>query len=180
MSIINTARLYLRHLEESDATQTYADWLNDPEVNQYLETRHSIQTVESCKKFINQCNADEKSHLFGVFVKETGQHIGNTKIGFVCNNYKHGQLSLFIGDKKFWGKGYSTELVEAVTSYAFETLELYRVEAGCYEENLGSLKVFLKAGYTIEGFQRDRVFQHNRYMGCFMLGVLRHEYIKSA
>src|SRR5690554_465256 len=138
MSTIQSERLFMRPLQEADATQTYADWLNDPEVNQYLETRHSIQTVETCKSFINQCNADKGSHLLGVFISETDQHIGNVKIGFVNNFYSRGQLSLFIGEKQHWGKGYSSELVKAVTQYGFEVLGLHRIEAGCYEDNLAS------------------------------------------
>lgn len=178
MSTIQTERLLLRPLVESDANQIYADWLNDLEVNQYLETRHRLQTIESCKTFISQCNADSCSHLFGVFLKETGQHIGNTKIGFINNIYKRGQISLFIGEKQHWGKSYSSELVQAVTQYGFEVLGLHRIEAGCYEENLASLRVFLKAGYTVEGFQRDQVYLNGKYMGCFWLGALKHEYIK--
>ena len=178
MNFIQTERLLLRPLNETDATQSYVDWLNDTEVNQYLETRHSMQTIESCQDFINQCNSDENSHLFGVFIKGTNQHIGNTKIGFVHNLYKRGELSLFIGEKKFWGKGYSSELVEAVTKYGFEILNLNKIEAGCYESNLASLRVFLKAGYSVEGFQRDHVMLNEHYFGCFRLGVLRNEYLK--
>lgn len=176
MRVIETERLFLRHLDASDATQAYAAWLNDPEINQYLETRHSLQTVESCRAFIEQCNADEGSYLFGVFLKETGLHIGNIKIGFINKVYQRGQLSLFIGEKSCWGKGFSSELVKAVTRYGFETLGLHRMEAGCYEDNLASLRVFLKAGYKVEGFLRDQVILNDQRMGCFWLGALKHEY----
>lgn len=176
MNAIETPRLLLRTLEESDATQVYVDWLNDPDVNQYLETRHTVQTIKLCIDFINQCNNDDTAYLFGIFIKETNQHIGNVKIGFINNTYKRGQVSLFIGEKKYWGQGYSKELIRAVTKYGFEVLGLHRMEAGCYEDNLGSLKVFLKAGYIVEGFQRDHVLINNQYMGCFWLGVLANEY----
>lgn len=176
MSTIETQRLILRPLTAEDATQKYADWLNDPEVNQYLETRHSLQTIDSCLSFIEHCNADDTAYLFGVFIKETGEHIGNAKIGFINPIHKHGQFSLFVGEKKYWGKGYSSELVKAVTKHGFDVLGLNRIEAGCYEDNLASLKIFLKAGYTVEGFKRNHVVQNDRYTGCFWLGVLRHEY----
>jgi RimJ/RimL family protein N-acetyltransferase len=141
-----------------------------------LETRHTKQSIESCKSFIENCNQDEFSHLFGVFFKESQQHIGNVKIGFIHNLYERGQLSLFIGEKNFWGMGLSTELVKGVTRYGFDTLGLHRIEAGCYEENLASLRIFLKAGYTVEGFLRDQVSIGERRVGCFWLGVLKHEY----
>ena len=176
MITFQSQRLYLRSLKESDATQKYADWLNDPDVNKYLETRHSVQTVESCKSFIKQCNEDNNSHLLGVFLKETEQHIGNVKIGFINELYKRGQISLFLGEKNYWGKGYSSELVKAVTQYGFEDLGLHRIEAGCYEDNLASLRVFLKAGYTVEGFMREHVLSDGEFVGCFWLGKLVNEH----
>jgi len=101
MSAIKASRLYLRPLLESDATQRYVDWLNDSEVNQYLETRHSVQTVDSCRLFIEQCNKDDSAHLYGVFLQDSDKHIGNAKIGFINKRYARGELSLFIGDKNF-------------------------------------------------------------------------------
>lgn len=176
MSVVETERLFLRYLDASDATSKYADWLNDPQVNQYLETRHTKHTKSTCRYFIEQCNNEDGAHLLGVFLKDAGQHIGNVKIGFINETYQRGELSLFIGDTSCWGSGYACELVSAVTRYGFEGLGLYKMEAGCYEENLASLKVFLRAGYTVEGFIRDHVVLRNRRMGCFRLGVLRHEY----
>lgn len=173
---LNTQRLYLRPLKPSDATLEYANWLNNPEVNQYLETRHSVQSVESCRDFIINCNADPATFLFGVFLKETNRHIGNAKIGFINSIYKRGQVSLFIGDKGSWGKGLSTEVVKELSRYGFENLGLHRLEAGCYEDNLASLKVFLRNGYIVEGFMREQVVLNDRRLGCFGLGLLAHEF----
>ncbi|WP_025652959.1 MULTISPECIES: GNAT family N-acetyltransferase [unclassified Psychrobacter] len=177
MSLIETERLILRPLDISDASQEYVDWLNDPDVNQYLETRHSVQTLESCIDFIKSCNNDPTTYLFGIFLKESNKHIGNVKIGAINTIYKRGQLSLFIGDKECWGKGYSRELVKSITNYAFEHLGLSRMEAGCYEDNIGSLKVFLKSGYNVEGFFRDHVIHDDKYQGCFWLGALKDEFL---
>lgn len=175
MAKIETNRLYLRDLTVSDVNKKYVDWMNDPEVNRYLETRHSKQTIQSCSRFIQDCNADTASHLFGIFFKESGAHIGNAKIGFINPFYQRGQVSLFIGEKQFWGTGLSSEVVRGLTNYGFKCLGLHRLEAGCYEDNLASLKVFLKAGYTLEGFMRDQVILDNRRLGCFWLGILAHE-----
>lgn len=168
-------RLFFRPLCAGDATQQYAEWLNDPEVNRYLETRHSEQTIESCKLYVSESNEDENCHLFGMFTADTQEHIGNIKIGFINRNYMTGQLSLFIGDKSQWGKGYATEAVAALTRHAFEELQLERVEAGCYEENFGSLKAFLKAGYSVEGFARKHVVVNGERQGCFWLAALKNE-----
>jgi RimJ/RimL family protein N-acetyltransferase len=176
MSVIETKRLYLRALSEKDATSNYVNWLNNPEVNRYLETRHSVQSISSCKAFIRQCNEDESAHLYGVFLKDGERHIGNTKLGFINEQYARGELSLFIGDKTYWGKGLAGEVVQALTQYGFKKLGLERIEAGCYEENMASLRVFLKTGYTVEGFKRSHVVSSGSRSGCFMLGIIKGEF----
>lgn len=176
MNKIETVDLVLRELVEDDATNEYVDWLNDKDVNRYLETRHVSQTLQSCRDFISSCNADPGSYLFGIFLKSNGRHIGNVKIGFVNKIYSRGQLSLFIGDKDCWNKGYATQVVRAMTSYAIGDLKLKKVEAGCYEDNLGSLRVFLKVGYVVEGFMRSHVERDSKRLGCFWFGILADEF----
>ena len=84
-SILYGERIYLRRLTEDDATEDYVRWMNDPEINQYLESRFYTHTIESTKAFIRSVTNDN-NFQFGIFVKETGQHIGNIKIGSI-NHY---------------------------------------------------------------------------------------------
>ena len=78
--IIEGDKIYLRRLTEDDVTEDYVRWMNDPEINQYLESRFSVQTIESTKAFIRSVTNDN-NYQFGIFVKETGKHIGNIKVG---------------------------------------------------------------------------------------------------
>lgn len=174
---IETPRLYLKTLEESDVSQKYVDWLNDPVVNTYLETRHNHQTLDSCKEFVKGCLKSPAENLFGVFLKEKNIHIGNVKLGLINPIHLRGQLSLIVGDRLQWGMGYGSEIVRAVTKFGFEQLHLDRIEAGCYEENLSSLRIFLRAGYSVEGFFREHsLISNGQRASCFWLAILRHEF----
>ena len=173
---LTSARLYFRPLSALDATEAYAAWLNDPEVNQYLETRYAVQTVASCKAFIEDMNQSETDHLFGIFLRENNLHIGNIKLGFINTRYQSAQISLLIGEKSSWGSGFATEAIRSISQFGFRDLALVRLEAGCYEDNLGSLRAFLKAGYAVEGFCRQQVVANGRRQGCFYLGMLKSEW----
>jgi [ribosomal protein S5]-alanine N-acetyltransferase len=175
---LRSQRMHLRPLTPEDATPAYAAWLNDPQVNRYLEVRYHAHTVESCRDFIAQMNAAADQHLFGIFLA-SGQHIGNIKLGFIDRRNLSGQASLFIGEKAAWGKGYATEAIGLLTAHGFTDIGLERIEAGIYEENLGSLKAFLRAGYTVEGFFRKRYAAQDKRMGSFWLGILKDEWQRS-
>ncbi|MBR3618373.1 MAG: GNAT family N-acetyltransferase, partial [Bacteroidaceae bacterium] len=78
--ILQGERIYLRRLTEDDVSDDYVRWMNDPEINQYLESRFHTHTIESTRAFIRS-ETNENKYQFGIFVKETGKHIGNIKIG---------------------------------------------------------------------------------------------------
>ncbi len=178
MTTITSERLLFRTLNEDDVTDIYVSWLNDPWVNRYLETRFASNSLASCKKFVTDMEQDSCSHLFGIFDKETLEHIGNVKLGFINTNHQKGQLSLFIGDKSRWGKGYAIETVRRITKWGFDELGLERIEAGCYETHLASRHIFLKVGYTQEGYFRDNIAFEGYRIGAFWFGILKNEPIK--
>lgn len=175
MTTITSERLLFRTLAKADVSERYVNWLNDPEVNRYLETRFTPQTREACEKFVADMENDPASHLFGIYDKLTLDHIGNIKLGFINSHHQSAQLSLFIGEKNCWGKGYATEAIQCVTKWGFDALGMERIEAGCYDANLGSLRAFLKAGYSVEGFSRSSVVSEGRRTGCFWLGIIRND-----
>lgn len=170
---LTTSRLLLRPLTREDVSEMYVGWLNDPAVNQYLETRFSVQTLDSCLASVNSTNADQNSYLFGMFDLYGHSHIGNIKLGPINKQHKIGDLSLFIGDKSFWGNGLATEAICAMTQWAFESLGLDKVEAGCYEMNHACLNCFLKCGFSIDGLIPNQVNFGNDRFGCFRLGIGR-------
>jgi len=166
---INGDRIYLRKVELSDVDQEYVDWLNDPDVNQFLETRHEIQTIDSICRYVEGILLKNNELFLAICLKKDGKHIGNIKLGSISLEHLHGEISLFIGDKSQWGKGLATESVLSLTKYAFNVLKLHKVTAGCYENNAASKKLFNNALFNIEGLWREYYLYNGAYVDriCF-------------
>ena len=96
-------RIYLRRLKEEDATDDYVRWMNDPMVNQYLESRFYEQTIESTKAFIRSVTNDN-NYQFGIFLKENDKHIGNIKIGSINHYHRYADIGFFDWGKIILGK----------------------------------------------------------------------------
>ncbi len=175
MTEIYSHNLFYRLLNPTDVTENYVRWLNDPEINQYLESRHSYHTLDSCQLFVAEMLKNKNQHLFGIFLKSNNTHIGNIKLGFIDPNHHTGQMGILIGEKQQWGKGFATEAIKELTNWGFKSLRLQKIEAGCYDENIGSLRAFLKAGYQVEGFLRSHAVCGTKRVGSFLLGILPHE-----
>jgi len=170
--------LHLRSLTLDDCKEQYVYWLNDIEVNKYLETRFTFQNIEMIKSFVAAVNESKDSYLFGIFINEV--HIGNIKIGPIHPIYKFADISYFIGDKDCWGKGYTTLAIKLITEFGFNTIGLNRIQAGVHGSNIGSQKVLEKCGYKKEALLRKKI-----YYGCnenkvwddhLYFGILKEEY----
>lgn len=160
-AIIKTAlygkKVRLRLVTLDDCNETYLNWLQDVNVNRFLETRWEQQTLESIELFVTQMMHDEQSYLFAIIENQSGQHIGNIKLG-PCNFHHHyADLSYFIGDKSMWGRGFSTEAVYLVSQFGFNQLNLRWIYAGLYGKNVASQRTLEKAGFIRQAVFSQRL-----------------------
>ena len=142
---IESERLVLRILEEKDASEEYAFWLNDPAVNKYLETRKT--TVEELKKYIDERLKRGNCLFFGIFWKANGEHIGNIKLEPIDFEQGKATLGILIGNTAYWGKGVGAEAVNTLTDYAFNFLNLDEVNLGVISENKAAIGLYKKCGF---------------------------------
>jgi [ribosomal protein S5]-alanine N-acetyltransferase len=171
-ALLKSNSIVLRELESSDVTELYVHWLNDPNINKYLESRFILQDKHTVKNFVDNCRFSEFSFLFGMFLPENMKHIGNIKLGSINKHHKSAEVGLVIGDKSYWNKGFASIVISMVTQFAFNELKLTKLNAGCYESNIGSKKSFEKSGYQVEGFLRDQVDSDNGREGIWNLGCI--------
>ena len=173
MTPFASERLQFRELLPEDVSDAYVGWMNDPLINQYLETRFSRQDHDSVCDFVAAQLASPDAFLLRISLAKNDQHIGNIKLGPINHQHKSAQISLLVGEKAIHGQGYGTEAIARVTRWGFEECGLARIEGGCYDTNLGSLRAFLKVGYSVEGFRREAVLSaQGRRIGAFWFARL--------
>ena len=157
MIAFSSARLRFRELKPDDVTASYISWMNNPAVNEFLETRFVQQNTKTIREFVATQLSSPDAFLLRIALAEDDVHIGNIKLGPVNHHHLSAQISLLIGETALHGQGYATEAIDRVTRWGFEEHGLLRIEGGCYDTNLGSLRAFLKVGYTVEGFRRNAI-----------------------
>ena len=74
------------------------------------------------------------------------------------------------------GRGLATEAVTAVLDFAFDAMELRRVEADVDPENVGSLALLERLGFRREGLARERWLTFGTWKDSVMLGLLRADW----
>ncbi len=148
--------------------------MNDYDVIKYLESRFAPPTsLDDLKDYVRKVNEDKTQVFFGIVLKEEKIHIGNIKIGPINWIHRHASVGILIGDKRFWRHGYATEAIRTITDYAFRTLNLNHLYAGCYRGNVGSIKAFQNAGWVLEGSLSNHYFFEGQYVDGLILGIRR-------
>ena len=168
-------RIYLRPLTVDDCSLEYVAWLNEPQINRYLETRWSRQDMASVKAFVAAMDESPDNLLCGIFLNEEDRHIGNIKVGPINRLHNFADVSYFVGDRSAWGSGYGSEAVALMTRYALEELKLHKVMAGVYRSNIGSIRVLEKNGYRLEACFTNKLRLDDGWEDHLVYSLLRAE-----
>lgn len=108
---------------------------------------------------------------------------GETLVGAVTlSNVRRGvaesgTLGYWIG-QPFAGRGYATAAVRAVLGFAFDTLDLHRVEASCLPTNLPSRRVLQKSGFRQEGEARAYLKINGAWADHLLFGVVSDDWVR--
>lgn len=75
------------------------------------------------------------------------------------------------------GKGYASEAIRLVIRYYFEERRYQKVNVQIHSDNVASIKLHDKLGFTLEGTLRRMVYTQGRFVDVLLYGMTREEYI---
>jgi ribosomal-protein-alanine N-acetyltransferase len=129
--------------------ERYVSWLNDPDVVRYSEQRHKRHSIESCSSYVDSMRASNRLFLSIETAHGEHSHIGNISV-FIDAPNRAADLSIMIGDKVAWGRGYASMAWNAVIQYLLYEADLRRVTAGTMEVNLPMIRLIKRSGMHID------------------------------
>jgi RimJ/RimL family protein N-acetyltransferase len=156
---LTTERLALRRFKPEDL-----DWLAalyaDHDVARFLGGVKNRSDVEA---FLKARILDYYDAHPGLGIWMTLERLTGAAVGFHLLNHIRGESIVQVGftlARSAWGRGYATEMAEAVLRYGFHDLELPRIAGMTGLSNHASQNVLLKIGLERRG---ERVFSHPDY-----------------
>jgi diamine N-acetyltransferase len=167
-------RIYLRPLEKEDLPFLRA-WSNDPEIRKLTgEVRPT--SMNEAEKWFERVQSDENRIWFVVALKENDHPIGEAGLLRIFSPWRTSDLTIILGDKFAWGKGYGEEAILLLLDYAFGALALHRISIGVVGFNERALRFYEKIGFKREGIQRDGYFYNHQFSDFVMMSLLEDEY----
>jgi RimJ/RimL family protein N-acetyltransferase len=74
---------------------------------------------------------------------------------------------------EFRGRGIGTEAVRQMVEFAFTRCNLRRVHLQAIASNVGAVRAYEKAGFVVEGHQREHAWVRGSYEDIVLMGILR-------
>ena len=144
-------KLYLRYPKSEDFAELTA--LYKSSRNHFRGLVQPITKRETYDKLVEKANQEEMEFFF-ICRNEDDAIVGVINLSQIFRlRFQNAYLGYFLGEK-FTGKGYMTEAVAVILSYAFKDLKLHRFEANVQPNNTPSINILKRAGFTKEGFSR--------------------------
>ena len=147
---LQTERLLLRPFTYEDAEDVFTCWESDPDVARYMfwTSHNDIEKTKEWLTFeIGQIEKDDW-YRFAIVQKDTDELIGTGLIYFE-EEVNGWEIGYNLG-KKYWGKGYTTEAMSRIISFANEELGITEIVGRYAKENPASGKVMDKLGFQFE------------------------------
>lgn len=170
-------KVYFRCADESDVEGPYLDWLNDEEITRFLTTvGHFPTTKENLLHYIQNMARSDRDVLFAIHDIETDEFIGTSHFGPINWLCRIGTFGIMLGNKKYWGKGYGTEIFFHMTDYGFRQLNLHKISVGAVTELVAAIGYMKRLGYTQEATFREEIFYNGKYIDALKFGLIDREF----
>lgn len=184
---LETPRLLLRQIRASDAPALYATF-RDPQTMEFLgeEPFRSLEDAREHVRALNGWYAHHEGIRWGITRRaatsvdwEADEVIGSCGLFRFDDGFYRAELGYELR-RAHWRQGIMYEAVGALLAFAFNTLNLHRVEAVVDQGNLRSQGLLVKLGFTHEGTLRQRFFFRDRFWDELYFGLLRDDWRRPA
>lgn len=169
-------KILLRALELSDI-ELLRSMINNPQIEAMVEGwSFPISTVQQ-QNWYNRIINDNSCIRLAIETLE-GTLIGAIDLRQIDWKNRSGFVGIKIGSECNRGKGYGKDAIDTVMKYAFEELNLNRLETTILSYNEPSKQLFTrKCGWKIEGEKKQAVYKGNQYQNQLFVAILKDEYL---
>ena len=160
----------------SDVPALY-EIFSDPEVMRYWSSPPFTE-IARIERMVNEAQPAWDTEDFvevGVELISTGIVIGRCTIFNFNRQSRRAEVGYILG-RAHWGKGLMAEALRSLLGYAFESLELNRIEADIDPRNVASARLLEKLGFKREGYLRERWIVADEVSDSAIYGLIKSDW----
>ena len=178
LPVLAGRQVVLRELRTSDAPSLLA-MLTTEEVSRFISPPPT--TVEGFERFIAWTHRMRTAGTYACFAVTLQGHdtaIGIFQVRELEPGFGAAEWGFAIGSP-FWGTGVFQEGAELVLGFAFETLDVHRLEARCATKNGRGNGALRKIGAVQEGVLRKSFLRNGEYLDQVLYAIIDEDWRES-
>ena len=142
-------------------------WNSDPLIDR---SESSIET------WISEVGKARDEVTFGLRLADQEELIGLIGLTEIEWPNRVADIGIGIGQPTHWGKGYGTEATHLLVKYAFNELNLYRLQLTVFAYNTRAMALYERMGFRKEGTFRLFAERDGQRYDMYLYGLLRDEW----
>ena len=174
--LLDTERLHLRRLAESDAPDLL-EFFSDPQVMRYYDCE-ALNDAQAMLQFVRRFEGWFEAGTgfrWGITLKGSPQVIGTCGLFFWHKPFRIATLGYELA-RPHHRQGIMGEALRAVLGFGFGALELNRITATVHTENAASIASLERLGFRREGLLRQAQFVNGGFDDLFAYALLRQQW----
>ena len=173
-------KVRLRSFELSDVNEIMKHWNK-------MELRTLLGSVDRGPAARNQeedwikdtwkLRQERKAFLFAIETVTKSSLIGGTGLFNLDWTSRSAEVGISIYNPDYWGKGYGVESLNLILRFAFQDLNMNRVELEVFDFNKRAHRCYLKVGFQDVGRKREARFIDGQHHDSIIMDMLRGEWL---
>ncbi|MDG5473439.1 GNAT family protein [Jeotgalibacillus sp. ET6] len=172
--LLTNENIWLGPVYEEEFEKMSSWYLHESLVRRLDAKPYRFQTVQELKDWWD--GKDAYSQRFGIRLKQGNELIGFVELDGILWNHRNAWVSIAIGEKAHWGKGYGREAMESCMRYAFLELNLNRLQLTVFSYNEPAVRLYAALGFTREGVYREFIERNGKKHDMILFGLLKSEW----
>ena len=161
---------------EEDDMQCYYEMINDFQIySKVVGFSFPVSKLEQLEWYRNAIH-DKNNKRFTIVLKETNLPIGMATVSSIDWQNRSATHGIKLHPSCPKGKGIGTDAVLTLMKYAFNELNLNRLDGSWMEDNVPSEKLYLKCGWQIEGIKKNAIYRNGKYHNLKITGITKEDY----
>jgi RimJ/RimL family protein N-acetyltransferase len=175
MSQIEWSEVSLTPLRAADLDQIW-QWQNSPDIRDLSMGFRMPVPFENVEDWFSRIRSDESGKRIVFAVRVSGELAGTVELHSVKMLHRKASLAIVLGDLTRQGRNLGFVACSLALDFAFNSLDLRRVELEVVESNMRAVRLYERLGFLLEGRKREDYFAHGRRMDVLVFGLLREEW----
>lgn len=159
--------------------QRLFEYKNDVEVGSLLVGFHSGYSLAGIEEWIEFHRRQRDEIVWTIAGAKSDECLGHVGLYQIDHRVGCADFSIMIGHKPSWGQGIGRTVTSFVVAFAFDQLNLHRVQLRVLATNERAIHLYRTLGFKDEGCLRHAQYKNGEYIDVLQMAILEDEFVRA-